>query len=381
MKQCLYSSNACLIKPNDNLILSTFLAANNISIAEANSAAANSFKTKQLLSGSKFFKLFFGNKNIIFYILIIFFYTLFTFKVEAKGCLSFLPYGYNDSYVHLPENASFCVKYGNSKKNYITDYLGGRILINDVYSNSQKLKIFGDSQVLGLDIEKNQDHYLYKLYKDKTFIIYAAPNNGPYEVINFLNENKDIIDEKIIINFNLSVDLYRISDEWLPQNFVALKDYELDEILDFPFKYRIILFKNFLLNKNFEISRFNNKEMQNLFINSNHTELSNNLKIYLKKLIIIAKKFDIKVDLIFTEPYWIYSKNKEKNKLQLDEELNSKLNKLICDSINSSFINNFNNVRISEPKQMLKLDDLTIDRRHIKSNKIFLISLKKRCNI
>ena len=295
--------------------------------------------------------------------------------------MSFLPYGYNDSYVHLPENASFCVKYGNSKKNYTTDYLGGRILINELYSNSQKIKIFGDSQVLGLDIEKNQDHYLYKLYKDKTFIIYAAPNNGPYEVINFLNENKDIIDEKIIINFNLSVDLYRISDEWLPQNFVALKDYELDEILDFPFKYRIILFKNFLLNKNFEISRFNNKEMQNMFINSNHTELSNNLKIYLKKLIIIAKKFNIKVDLIFTEPYWIYSKNKEKNELQLNEELNSKLNKLICNSINSSFINNFNNVQISEPKQMLKLDDLTVDRRHIKSNKIFLISLKKRCNI
>ena len=34
--------------------------------------------------------------------------------------------------------------------------------------------------------------------KDLYFIIYAAPNNGPYEVINFLNKNKKIRDVKFL---------------------------------------------------------------------------------------------------------------------------------------------------------------------------------------
>ena len=95
--------------------------------------------------------------------------------------------------------------------------------------------MFGDSQVLGLDIEKIDKHYLTELYKNN-FILYAAPNNGPYEVINLLNKNKNILNKKVIVSFNFSVDIYRIDYEWEPKNFVALKDYELDDILDFPIK-------------------------------------------------------------------------------------------------------------------------------------------------
>ena len=53
------------MKPLLNFKSSTFLAANNISKADANSAAENSFKTKQHLNGSNFFKLFFGIRNIL----------------------------------------------------------------------------------------------------------------------------------------------------------------------------------------------------------------------------------------------------------------------------------------------------------------------------
>ena len=215
-----------------------FFAANNISTAEENSAAENSLRTKQHLSGLKFFKLFFGIKNILFFFIIAF---LFNTELKAKNCLSFVPYGFNDFYVHLPQEAIFCVKEGKKTISYITDIYGGRIFSSKKFN--KEIQVLGDSQVLGLDIEKIDYHYLSKLYK-KNFVIYAAPNNGPFEVLNFLNLNKKILNKKIIINFNFSVDIYRINNTWEPENFVALKDYHLDEILEHPIKYRLIIFKN-----------------------------------------------------------------------------------------------------------------------------------------
>ena len=64
--------------------------------------------------------------------------------------------------------------------------------------------------VIGLDVENIEQHYLNALYKKNNFVIYAAPNNGPYEVINFLNKNKKILQKKIIVTFSFSTDLYRI---------------------------------------------------------------------------------------------------------------------------------------------------------------------------
>ena len=160
IKQCLYSSSACLMKPSESFLLLTIFAANNISTADENSAAANSFNTKQLLSGSNFLKLLFGIKNIL--LIIIIYFILFINPANAKKCLSFLPYGFNDSYVHLPQSASFCVKHGKIIK-YQTDNYGARLINHDALNNT--IQIFGDSQVLGLDVESIKQHYLNTLYK------------------------------------------------------------------------------------------------------------------------------------------------------------------------------------------------------------------------
>ena len=180
------------MKPSESFLLLTTFAANNISTADENSAEANSFKTKQLLSGSNFLRLLLGIKNILLIILI--YFILFISKVDAKGCLSFLPYGFNESYVHLPQSVSFCVKQGKTIINYQTDNYGGRFLGDETVKN--KIQVFGDSQVLGLDVENIEQHYLNALYKKNNLVIYAAPNNGPYEVINFLNKNKKILQKK-----------------------------------------------------------------------------------------------------------------------------------------------------------------------------------------
>ena len=148
------------MKPSESFLLLTTFAANNISTADENSAAANSFKTTQLLSGSNFLKLLFGIRNIL--LIILAYIILITNSVSANSCLSFIPYGYNESYVHLPENASFCIKQGKIIKKYQTDNYGGRLLHDEALTN--KIQVFGDSQVLGLDIENIEQHYLNSLY-------------------------------------------------------------------------------------------------------------------------------------------------------------------------------------------------------------------------
>ena len=300
---------------------------------------------------------------------------LFISKADAKNCLSFLPYGFNESYVHLPQSASFCVKQGKTKYRYQTDNYGGRLLGDETVNN--KIQVFDDSQVLGLDVENIAQHYLNTLYKKNNFVIYAAPNNGPYEVINFLNKNKKILQKKIIVTFNVSTDLYRILDYWNPENFVALKDYELDEILEHPFKYRLIVFKNLLLNKNFTISKYDNEKMQNLFLNSEQYKLYKNLTKYFNELNETANKLDIEIDFIVTHPYWVYSIDKKNNKLLLNKELNDKVEKLICSSFRGT--KKISKLLISRLPEILELDDLTTDKRHLKSTKIKLTKYEELC--
>ena len=327
----------------------------------------------QHLSGSNFLRLLFGIKNILLAISI--YFILFVSNVDAKGCLSFLPYGFNEFYVHLPQSASFCVKQGKTNYRYRTDNYGGRLLYND--SPNSKIQVFGDSQVLGLDVENIEQHYLNTLYKKNNFVIYAAPNNGPYEVINFLNKNRKILQKKIIVTFNFSTDLYRVLNYWNPKNFVALKDYELDKILEHPFKYRLIVFKNLLLNKNFTISRYDNEKMQNLFLNSEQYKLYKNLTKYFNELNETANKLDIEIDFIVTHPYWVYSIDKKNNKLLLNKELNDKVEKLICSSFRGT--KKISKLLISRLPEILELDDLTTDKRHLKSTKIKLTKYEELC--
>ena len=196
-------------------------------------------------------------------------------------------------------------------------------------------------------------------------------------MINFLNKNKKILQKKIIVTLNFSTDLYRILDYWDPKDFVALKDYELDEILEYPFKYRLIVFKNLLLNKNFTISRYDNEKMQNVFLNSDQDELYNILIKYFDELNKIANKLDLEIDFIVTHPYWVYSIDKKNNKLLLNKELNEKVEKLICSSFHRT--KKLRKVLISQVPETLELNDLTIDKRHLKSTRIKLTKYQEIC--
>lgn len=356
------------MKPLLNFISSTFFAANNISKAEANSAAENSFNTKQHLKGSNFSNLFFGIKNI----LIIFFFLILTITLSnAKECLEFLPFGHNDNYVKLPDETEFCIKYGKQNLDFKTDEEGGRYFIK---INENTIQVFGDSQILGIDIQDQRDHFLSKYYNGN-FVIYAAPNNGPYEVLNFIILNHKKIKKKIIINFNLSVDMFRLSPDYNIQNYVALRDEQLHDILEKPFKYRLIILKSLITNKFFTISRKNQKKMQTLFKKKKNFELKNNLDIYFKNLNEIINKFNYEVDYILTMPYWIYEKDRDSQKFLINSDLEIRLKDIVCSTLKNN--NKFNNLYITGLSN--NYDILTNDKRHIKSNLISLTKIDNYC--
>ena len=356
------------MKPLLNFKSSTFLAANNISKADANSAAENSFKTKQHLKGSNLFNLFFGIKNIL---LIIFFLILTISPSKSKDCLDFLPFGHNDNYVQLPQETEFCIKYGKQNLTFKTDSRGGRFF---KIINENTIQVFGDSQILGIDIEDQKDHFLSKSYRED-LVIYAAPNNGPYQVLNFIILNQEKIKKKIIISFNLSVDIFRLSPDYNIQNYVALREDQLNDIIEKPFKYRLIILKSLITNKFFTISRKNQKKMQNLFLDKNTEEIKKNLDIYFENLNEIINKLDIEVDYILTMPYWIYEKNKNNKNFFVNSNIEDKLKTLVCKTFQKnnklqkkyiSILNDYNGI-------------LTEDKRHIRLDKLALTDLANYC--
>ena len=311
------------------------------------------------------------------FVLFFFIYSIFFCKnLYAKNCLSFLPYAFNEHYVHLPQDKVFCVKNLKNKTSYKTDEYGGRILNNNYVENN--IQVFGDSQVLGLDINFKKHHFLNQLYKNKNFLLYAAPNNGPYEVINFLNINKKILKKKIVITFNFSTDLFRVSNDWDPKNFVALRDYELDDILENPIKYKFIIFKNFLKNKNFTLATYNNKKMQNLFLKTDYSKFNENLINYFKELNNMADKNKLEISFIVIQPYWIYSVNKKNNKLILEKILSEKVVSLVCNSFRVT--KKISRIYISKEENNLSIQSLTFDKRHLKSNEIRLKKFKEHCS-
>ena len=160
-----------------------------------------------------------------------------------------------------------------------------------------------------------------------------------------------------------------------PTNYVALRDYQLDEIIENNLKYKIIIFKNLLFNKNFTIRRFNNQRMQKLFLNLNNDEIYKNLIKYFDELNQLAINNNLNVTFVVTLPYWLYSKNR--NNLTLNNNLSNKVYKLICKSFKKT--KNIDKILISKPLINFSLQDLTSDKRHIKSKKIKLLQRKILC--
>ena len=68
--------------------------------------------------------------------------------------------------------------------------------------------------------------------------------------------------------------------------------------------------------------------MKNLFSNTSKDKIYSDTINYLDQLDKLAKKLNIKIDFIITQPYWLYSKNRKK--LILDKKFKDEVENLIC---------------------------------------------------
>ena len=349
-----------------------FFAANNISKAEENSAKENSLMIEARFFLSRLFFSLFGIKNIKFIILIALWTIINQTNLLSSECFRLVPFGYNDYYVKLPSNFKFCVKKKDTKVYYETGFLGERILKDNKNKNS--INVFGDSHALGLDVNIISEYFLYKVFPKNNFHIYAAPNNGPYEVLNFLKIHKDTFyNKKGIIIFNLSTDIFRINEKWDPKNFVSLNDFQLEEIKYSKLKYEYYFFKDLFFNKKLKIALPNNNEMLTLF-NNDFENIEINFRNYLNDLNIL-KYESLKV--VFVLPYWIYQKN-SLDKFEEKKRITSKIYGLVCKNL--EIISSKYQVLVQKNDINLNKPFLTIDNRHFRSNLVVLTDAKNLCN-
>ena len=156
---------------------------------------------------------------------------------------------------------------------------------------------------------------------------------------------------------------------------MALREDQLNDIIEKPFKYRFIILKSLITNKFFTVSRKNKKKMQNLFEDKNTEELEKNLNIYFENLNEIINNLNIEVDYILTMPYWIYEKDKNKKNFFINANLEDKLKTLVCRTFQKN--NKLQNKYISILNDNKSI--LTEDKRHIRLDKLALTDLLNYC--
>ena len=293
------------------------------------------------------------NKTLIF--LSFLFITLLIF-INLNSCFKVPPYGYINGYSSLVFSSEFCV--GNKKKIYFsTNSFGARILQNN--QSKSRIKVFGDSQVLGLDVSKKSDHYLGNIYHDTSLFIYAAPNNGPYEVLNSLELNV-LRNEKIVIAFNASTDFFRLEDDWSFYDHVSLSIDQANLFSKIPFLYDFYNLIIFYSKKEKEL--LNNKQMQNLFMQYPNQFFENQFNKYFQSLNDLVLDKNIYLDYFITHPYWIY--DVRENELNLNQTVYNKYKDLI-----NKIHNKYPNIKFSKVYNNKMNDvELTSDKRHLKSN-------------
>jgi hypothetical protein len=166
----------------------------------------------------------------------------------SMNCFSFIPYGLDKKFVSLPQGRDFCFSYSNNFTYMTTNEFGARVIFDK--NNLGRITAFGESQLLGLDFSDGDiSHDLNLIFPNKNLEIYAAPNNGPFEVLEQIKNLQGtklkgtnwLEGESIVIGFNYSTDIFRIGEGWNPKKFVPIGKKDLTRIFYLPGYHDILL--------------------------------------------------------------------------------------------------------------------------------------------
>ena len=297
------------------------------------------------------------------------------------GCLSFVPFGYNGSYIHLPKDSEFCVESGDGGIYYKTNEYGARI-ISGTHPDAKVRHLFGESQLLELDNNgKTPFHSLRKYYPSEELHIFAAPNSGPFETLEYIKAFKEEnVTDSITVVFNFATDIFRILPYWDPEDFVLLSSDDLELVINAPIIYDFLLLSSIILDEHFTLSRPDNKKLREIFYHNDNDDskiIEKSLRIYWEMLLKALPNTSI--DFIFFPPYWGYQQFDEA--LIRDERVFNSYMKFACNFNDGIPSEKFRFFISSMPETIYKNEHLTEDQRHYKSGKLNILKKSSACNI
>ena len=292
-------------------------------------------------------------------------------KTEAS-CFSFIPYGYNGEFSHLPLGKEFCYFFGGDVISAKTNSYGGRFISKQ---GLPRIFAFGESQLLGMDWTDNPNdsqHDLVKIFGSATLVAFAAPNNGPLQAIRQFDRVSKVgglSDEKIFFGFNFGTDIFRINPSWDPNRFIPLSSEDLRRIFQIPFLHDTLLAIARVRGKHFGSSVSNAKAVRaEYFSKPLETRLSHlNSWLQIISNTISNKKHDVGV--IIFPPYWyIGSEGVERNRIEHDYR------KVICSIYKKGLFSKIVAADLTDTPS-----DMAYDGRHFKMGKLDFQRIN-RCN-
>lgn len=211
-------------------------------------------------------------------------------------------YGHYQGYMSLPRNSSFCVNTTPVETIfYSTDSFGGRILSSN-HSQQPKTVIFGESQALAMD--SNSAPSIYVQLGIEEAIIYAAPNNGPYESYRRIFQGHYQKSEKNLMVINLGFDLFRLGSDWNPKQFNSTPLEQSEELISSP---RLTSILNIWRGLNGEAVGFSgdDRDRKLMLFKANKQGIFQNLRIYLKEFHSLKLPRLGQLRTLFLAPYWM----------------------------------------------------------------------------
>ena len=283
----------------------------------------------------------------------------------SLNCFSFIPYALDKSFVSLPLDKEFCFFYSGDYTSMKTNEFGARVIAEN--QSGENIIAFGESQLLGLDYSDGEGlHDLNLVFPNKNFEIYAAPNNGPYEVLSQIEHLKQklqkdedwLIGKNIVIGFNYGTDIFRINDGWNPEKFVPLEKNDLEKIFFIPGYHDLLLLKARIAGKKFGSTVSNASKTINYYLEISDSQREINVERWLSKL---KKNPTIRGSvktLIIFPPYWYSAASKT-----LASDIRAHFSAFSCSALKSGV---FKNVWVGRiPDQNIKMAE---DNRHFLTN-------------
>ena len=291
-------------------------------------------------------------------------------------CLPYYLYGYNEKFVHFPKNTTYCVENNDGKISIVTDKFGGRI-VTQTKTDSHVLRLFGESQLFGFDVSgRPGSHDLNQIYPKKKLIFYGAPNNGPFESIQYIKYVlKQVKMNRVVFGFNFCTDIFRSMPEWDPRKFVLLESKDLQFYQNFPFLYEAKIALSIFGGEFFTTKRPNNIKLRKLYDKLDNKMLKERINTIFYEVEKMAKKNNIIVDLIVYPPYWGYEVDAI-GKIKRIKAVMVSFKEFICNDL--KIFTFLNKILVGKPYGSVR-QLFSADKRHFARGKLKYISNKNYC--